>query len=158
MSGPNLQQLPNQPEQVAPEGFNLIYFFRQWTTLARIINAAIAYLNTLVIPGPTPPYVPTVAVQTDVTGSRSFGMVFTNPSSTQTMLVTGWGVNGGSSTGQITFTSGSVGTQWSNQATATVASGHTGFFGVVLPGATYEATVSGDITSLGKWVETLLAI
>lgn len=157
MSSPNLRSLPNQPDQTIASGFTLLYFFRQWTTLATVINAIVTYLNSLVIPSPTPPYVPAAATQTDVTGSRSFGTTFTNLSSTQTMQVTGWGNNAGSATARINFIADGV-TIWSATYGATVSGGASGFTGIVLPGKTYEVTVSGDITGLGKWVETLLAV
>lgn len=141
MSGPNLQQLPNQPDQVASEGFNLIYFFRQWTTLARVINAIVAYLNNQ--PGPPTPYTPPVPTQTDVTSLRTFGGG-PYPNSGTTVMgvsVTIASTGGLGGTATVTLSGGSVTTCGNDSVLDTGGPDAESMFTFfVLPGEDYQLT------------------
>lgn len=149
MSSPNLQQLPNQPDMVESKGFNLVYFFRQWTTLARVINGVVTYLNSLVPPTPYAPPTPTQTVTSNV-----YGVVYQNTGAVS-IRVTVTGVIGGSGGTQTALTDSSnppttvVAMSSSTPATASPASTAMSF--EVLPGNFYEVTT--DFLTITTWAE-----
>lgn len=148
---PNLSSLPNQPDQVASDGFNLIYFFRQWTTLARIINAIVSYLNTLVIPGAYVPPTPTQTVTSNV-----FATIYQNTNSTPRLVfitVGTPGMTGGTATVKSDNSSTPSTVIGGTSAVATSASPAASAFSFeVLPGNYYEVTRDVNLT-ITYWVE-----
>ncbi|MGH7594676.1 MAG: hypothetical protein ACRELE_12620 [Gemmatimonadales bacterium] len=100
-----------------------------------------------------------VGTQIDVTSSRAFNTIFTN-SATSEILVTGYGITGGSSVGSVEAQVSGI-SVFAQTCTATISAGTCGFSFAVPAGAAYvifaNTKTNGMGTSVGnvgKWIET----
>ena len=164
------QTLPATPAQVDPSGFNLNYFFQQWSTIAQVLNNHASILKDLqaqVAAQGSSSITPTVqklrVVQNDVTSSRVFGTVYQNNSGSL-MLISGYGTEvAGSSVASIEILNGPVSppviSVWKNEYTATVAGAAAEFTGVIPSGYFYKVVISGDLSSTpNSWIETIVSL
>lgn len=91
------------------------------------------------------------AVINDLRGQRFFGSTYTNASG-GLVMVSGYGITSGSSTGTLTcFVNGIP--CFGLSVTATIDNGQAGFSFAVPAGATYSVDVGGAITGVGAWAE-----
>lgn len=104
-----------------------------------------------------------VFTRNDVTGSRSFNTSFTNPYG-KPMMVTGYGNVRGNDVGSVQcFVNGDG--DFATTVTATVDNSACGFSFHVPTGGTYQINANtlannqgSAVTSVGKWIETVISI
>ena len=107
--------------------------------------AANGNANCIVIPGAS-------GTLNNLTGSRGFGVTYTNSGSTA-MYVSGYGTTpSGGSTSQVNCTVNGI-TVYSAQYNATVTNGSDAFTCMVPPGGTYSVSTSGTTVNLAVWTE-----